>query len=184
MAGIHESPVGEAVERSRQSGGDLLDAIIQSVERGSTEPILRTIAAQGPEPAELTGTPHPSKLAPVDGASPKEELYGRASPQQHSSAEQNATDGHWVTINHRHVFIQEGTRANADRRGRIASIAEKSEGDTSMPYTLGHPTCNLFVGKVIRKSGAPNPLVKKADGTMGCPSAAEWAGSPVPGWRF
>lgn len=92
--------------------------------------------------------------------------------------------GHWVTINHRHVFIYEGGHANLNRRARIAEVAEKHDRDTSMPYTPGHPTCNLFVQRVIRESGAPNPLVKKADGTMGCPSAAEWAGSPVPGWRF
>ena len=116
--------------------------------------------------------------------------YGAAMERARQTGEeshgyvQNNTDGHWVTINHRHVFIHEGSRANLDRRTRIAESAKKHEGDTSMPYTPGHPTCNLFVGKVIRESGAPNPLVKKADGTMGCPSAAEWAGSPVPGWRF
>ncbi len=98
--------------------------------------------------------------------------------ERHGS--QNTTDGHWVTINHRHVFIHEGSRANLNRRARISEIAKKHAGDTSMPYTVGHPTCNLFVQRVIRESGAPNPLVKKANGTMGCPGA----GSSVPGWRF
>lgn len=60
----------------------------------------------------------------------------------------------------------------------------RHDGDTSLPYAPGHATCNLFVQRIIRESGAPNPLVKKADGRMACPSAAEWAGSPVPGWRF
>jgi hypothetical protein len=54
-----------------------------------------------------------------------------------------------------------------------------------MPYTPGHATCNLFVQKAVAESGAPKPLVKKADGTMGAPSAAELAGDRVPtGWRI
>ena len=70
------------------------------------------------------------------------------------------------------------------RRARIASAARKHDGDTSMPYTPGHSTCNLFVQKAIAESGAPKPIVKKADGTLGAPSAAEWANSPIPDWRF
>ena len=110
-------------------------------------------------------------------------------------AADNDADAHWVTIDHHHLLVheqqrgtpgsdREGSRANLDRRRRIAEIARKHDGDMSMPYTWGHPTCNLFVQRVIRESGAPNPLVKKADGRMGYPGAAEWAGSPVPGWRF
>lgn len=53
-----------------------------------------------------------------------------------------------------------------------------------MPYTPGHATCNLFVQREIAKAGAPKPEVEKADGTMGAPSAAEWAGSEIPNWRF
>jgi RHS repeat-associated protein len=39
-------------------------------------------------------------------------------------------------------------QANADRRGAIAATAQADEGDTSMPYTPGHATCNLFVQRV------------------------------------
>lgn len=53
-----------------------------------------------------------------------------------------------------------------------------------MPYTPGHPTCNLFVQRDIAESGAPNPVVTKADGTKGAPGAAEWAGSKVPNFRI
>jgi len=53
-----------------------------------------------------------------------------------------------------------------------------------MPYTPDHPTCNLFVQRDIAEAGAPKPEVKKADGSKGAPGAVEWAGSPVPGWRF
>lgn len=106
------------------------------------------------------------------------------------------TEGHWVTIDHRHVLIHEpvgqnargasheGRPANVKRRARIAESARKHAGDISMPYAPGHPTCNLFVQRAIAESGAPKPLVKKADGTLGAPSAAEWANSPIPGWRF
>lgn len=87
-------------------------------------------------------------------------------------AADNDADAHWVTIDHHHILIheqqrgtpgsdREGSRANLDRRRRIAEIAKKHDGDTSMPYTWGHPTCNLFVQRVIRESGAPNPLVKR-----------------------
>lgn len=101
-----------------------------------------------------------------------------------------------MTIDHHHVLIhesvgqdtygatQQGIPANLKRRARIAEIARKHNGDTSMPYTPGHPTCNLFVQRAIAESVAPKPLVNKADGTWGAPSAAEWANSPIPGWRF
>ena len=79
---------------------------------------------------------------------------------------------------------KEHLRANRARREAIAAAAESHDGDTSMPYTPGHPTCNLFVQKAIAEAGAPTPLVTKADGSSGAPGAAEWAGSPVPGWRF
>ena len=53
-----------------------------------------------------------------------------------------------------------------------------------MPYTADHATCNLMCQRVIAAAGADKPLLKKADGTYGAPSAAEWAGSAIPNWRF
>lgn len=54
-----------------------------------------------------------------------------------------------------------------------------------MPYTPGHATCNLFCQRAVEESGAPKPEVKKADGKMGAPSAAELAGDRIPpGWRM
>ena len=79
----------------------------------------------------------------------------------------------------------EGSDGNLDRRAKIARTAEDHNGDTSMPYTAGHPTCNLFVQKGIAGAGAPKPEVKKADGKMGAPSAAELTGDRIPpGWRL
>lgn len=78
----------------------------------------------------------------------------------------------------------EGSAANEARRAAIADKALALNGDTSMPYTADHATCNLACQRIIKESGAPNPLVKKADGSYGAPSAAEWAGSPIPNWRF
>jgi hypothetical protein len=54
-----------------------------------------------------------------------------------------------------------------------------------MPYTPDHATCNLFCQRAVSESGAPKPEVKKADGKMGAPSAAELAGDRIPpGWRL
>jgi len=78
----------------------------------------------------------------------------------------------------------EGSAANLARREAIAQTAEDHDGDTSMPSTSGSYTCNLVVQKVISEAGAPNPVVKKADGSTGAPGAAEWAGSPIPNWRI
>src|SRR5947209_1765051 len=78
----------------------------------------------------------------------------------------------------------EGSQANLDRRAAIAAAAQAHDGDTSMPYTPGHPTCNLFLQKVVAESGAPKPEVIKADGTKAAPGAAEWAGSKIPNFRI
>ncbi|HEX9222603.1 MAG TPA: RHS repeat-associated core domain-containing protein [Candidatus Acidoferrales bacterium] len=78
----------------------------------------------------------------------------------------------------------EGSQPNLDRRAAIAAAAQAHDGDTSMPYTPGHPTCNLFLQKVVAESGAPKPEVTKADGTKGAPGAAEWAGSKIPNFRI
>lgn len=79
----------------------------------------------------------------------------------------------------------EGSQSNLDRRAAIATAAATHNGDASTPYTPGRAICNLFVQKAVAESGAPKPLVKKADGTMGAPSAAELAGDRVPpGWRI
>ena len=137
----------------------------------------------------------------VDGRFYMNPRYGRA--LEHARAIENSVGDqhyhdaavHWVTIDHRHVLIQEpsgtnagtsheGNRANRERRARIAEIARKHSGDTTMPYTPGHPTCNLFVQTAVAESGAPKPLVKKADGAWGAPSSAEWANSLIPGWRL
>lgn len=111
-----------------------------------------------------------------------------------SGLSQQSEGAHWVTINGQHVLIQnsrgaetpnlEDSQENQRRRAEIAGVARKHNGDRSMPYKPGRPTCNLFVQKAISQSGAPKPLLIKADGSKGAPSAAEWAGSAIPGWRF
>jgi RHS repeat-associated protein len=79
----------------------------------------------------------------------------------------------------------EGSPANLERRAAIADAAEAHEGDTSMPYTADHATCNLFCQKAVAESGAPKPEVMKEDGKMGAPSAAELSGDRIPpGWRL
>ncbi len=79
----------------------------------------------------------------------------------------------------------EGSQANLNRRAEIAAAAQAHEGDTSMPYTPNHATCNLFCQKAVTEAGAPKPEVLKADGKMGAPSAAELSGDRIPhGWRL
>lgn len=79
----------------------------------------------------------------------------------------------------------EGSEANLGRRAAIAAAAQAHEGDTSMPYTEDHATCNLFCQRAVTESGAPKPEVLKADGKMGAPSAAELSGDRIPpGWRL
>ena len=79
----------------------------------------------------------------------------------------------------------EGSLPNLARRAAIAATAQRHEGDTSMPYTDDHATCNLFCQRAVTESGAPKPEVMKADGKMGAPSAAELSGDRVPsGWRL
>ena len=124
----------------------------------------------------------------VENARAAEGTSNQHEPQPHDP------NAHWVTLDGRHVLIREAqagrapihevNHKNRGRRAAIADAARKHDGDTSMPYTPGHPTCNLFVQKAVAESGAPKPVVTKADGTKGAPGAAEWAGSPVPGWRF
>jgi hypothetical protein len=130
-------------------------------------------------------------MNPAYGQAVENARAAEGTSNQHEPQDPNA---HWVTLDGHHVLIHETqagrvpihevSQKNRGRRAAIADAARKHDGDTSMPYTPGHPTCNLFVQRVVAESGAPKPVVLKADGTKGAPSAAEWANSPVPGWRF
>ena len=132
-------------------------------------------------------------MNPAYGHAVERARGAQTTSNQHESQQQDE-EARWVTIDGRHVLIRETqagrppshkvSQENRGRRVAIADAARKHDGDTSMPYTPGHPTCNLFVQKAVAESGAPKPVVTKADGTKGAPGAAEWAGSPVPGWRF
>lgn len=85
-----------------------------------------------------------------------------AQQQSNNSAQQQPASG-------------EGSQANLDRRAAIAAAASAHEGDTSMPYTADHATCNLFCQRAVTESGAQKPEVMKADRKMGAPSARELA---------
>ena len=132
-------------------------------------------------------------MNPAYGQAVENARAAEGTSNQHAQQPQDP-NAHWVTMDGRHALIRqtqagrapihEVNHKNRGRRAAIADAARKHDGDTSMPYTPGHPTCNLFVQKAIAESGAPKPVVRKADGTIGAPSAAEWANSPVPGWRF
>jgi len=99
----------------------------------------------------------------VENARAAEGTSNQHEPQPHDP------NAHWVTLDGRHVLIREAqagrapihevNHKNRGRRAAIADAARKHDGDTSMPYTPGHPTCNLFVQKAVAESGAPKPVV-------------------------
>lgn len=95
-----------------------------------------------------------------------------------------AADNHWVTIDHRHLFIEE-------TRSRIARTARKYGGSTAWAFdkrkdNFGPNTnkCNRFVYDVTKEAGAP-AVVIGSDAKPRPPLAAEWADSRVsiPDWR-
>ena len=139
---------------------------------------LYAMVSDNPETfADLDGHVNPSPDDPRRGPCADSGTTVCGQEQQQQSAQSSAAQGQAQNTG-------EGSQANLDRRAAIATTAEKHDGDTSMPYTPGRPTCNLFVQKDIAEAGAPKPEVTKADGSKGAPGAAEWAGSRVPGWRI
>jgi CHAP domain len=102
----------------------------------------------------------------------------RADPQQQDE------DGHWVTMDHRHVLIHETS-------DRIVRTAKKYNGSTAWAFAKrkddfapGTNKCNKFVYDVTKEAGAP-AIVIGSDGKPRPPLAAEWADprTPIPGWR-
>lgn len=100
---------GAATERSRQTeAGGVFNAIAKSIETGATRPLLEEILQGAMEssvqPDGQNGSSQTPKIVPAS------ELYvdtqSPAQRQPHGQA-QNASDGHWITIDHRHVLIQE-----------------------------------------------------------------------------
>jgi RHS repeat-associated protein len=63
----------------------------------------------------------------------------------------------------------EGSQANVDRRAAIADAAQAHENDTSMPYTAGHATCNLFCQRAVAESGRLSPKLRKLMGRWALP---------------
>lgn len=112
-------------------------------------PNLYAMVADDPESfADLDG-----HVVPPGAAASQEDCKAAVDQNCAKKMDQNTTN---AAQNH-----GEGSQANLDRREAIAATAEKHDSDTSMPYTPGHPTCNLFVQKDIAEAGAPKPEVKK-----------------------
>lgn len=134
-------------------------------------------------------------LEPDTPRSSRTEIAARAvQSRQAPPPAQGDSDGRWVTIDGRHVFIQEGA-AGGERpeatRQRIAKTAKKYGGSTAWAYgkrkdnfPAGTNKCNKFVYDVTKEAGAP-AVVIGSDGKPRAPLAAEWAAPRVriPGWR-
>lgn len=150
---------------------------------------LERARAADEESIRADGAPQPSWLDRFLGLVPTDEEQ-----QQISQVDSNSSDIFREPAGNGNANVEadqnqpasgEGSQSNLDRRAGISAATAAHDGDTSMPYTPGHATCNLFVQKAVAESGAPKPLVRKADGRMGAPSAAELAGDRVPpGWRI
>lgn len=93
-------------------------------------------------------------------------------------------NGHWVTIDHRHVWIDE-------TRDKIVRTARKHNGSTDWAFAKKKDNfpaytnkCNKFVYDVTKEAGAEASVIG-SDGKPRPPLAAEWADphTPIPGWR-
>jgi len=132
----------------------------------------------------VNGAPKPSWLDRFLGFVHPEEHQQQIGPVESNSGDifrgPTENENRFAAADQNQPATGEGSQTNLDRRAAVAAAAAAREGDTSMPYTPGHATCNLFSQKAVAESGAPKPEVKKADGKMGAPSAAELAGDRVP----
>lgn len=155
---------GAGLERTRQSTGNVFDAIVKSLETGSARPLLESIL-RGPESSDqpvMAPTPH-SGVVPVsvlyvdeqhgDGQSPAQQ---QAHGQSHDSAH-----GHWVTINGRHVFIQESHGAGREQHKRSLSQPLPSSAQASIYSDMfeGEKTSN---GEVFHQRGYTAALLPRA----------------------
>jgi hypothetical protein len=112
-------------------------------------------------------------------------LAGLSSPQNDSTERaQQDQGGHWVTIDHRHVFIRETWQ-------RIAQTARKYNGSSVWAYSkrkdnfpANTDKCNKYVYDVTKEAGA-EARTKGSKGKMRPLLAGEWANPSVsiPNWR-
>lgn len=119
--------------------------------------------------------------------------FAQSQPQA-ESPEQRDSNGHWVTINGRHVFIEDavtGVETPQATRKTIAATAMKYNRSTAWAFTRKKDNfpantnkCNKFVYDVTEEAGAP-AIVIGSDGRPRPPLAAEWADPKVqiPGWH-
>lgn len=136
---------GAAMERSRQAeGGGTFDAIVKSIESGSTRPLLEEILRGSKDslvqPDGQNDSSHTPKIVPVaaQATASQNQQYAPSSASARDSTQRQAhddSDGHWVTIDHRHVLIQgsqgnhpqhahqAAAKANQQKRKDIADIA-------------------------------------------------------------
>lgn len=105
----------------------------------------------------------------------------------HREQEQEQS-GHWVTINGRHVLMDEAQAERTARsaRDRIAATAKKYDGSTKWGFDKqkgnfapGTNKCNKFVYDVTKEAGAEATVIG-SDGKPRPPLAGEWADTNTP----
>lgn len=210
---------GAAIERGRQSNSDAFDAIVKSLETGSTRSLLEEILRGGVEssvqPAGPNGSSSTPRIVPVAAqatTSPNQQhAQPRASTQDSSQRDvRGDSDGHWVTIDHRHVFIRESSgdghdqrrqaaQQNEEKRNDIANIAKEYNHSTAWAFDkkkddfpAGSNKCNKYVYDVTTEAGARPIVIGKdgkpvlgEDGKPRPPLAGEWAdpNTKIANWR-
>ncbi len=162
-----------------------------------------------PEPDTPPGAPPGFQYAPrpllaseVIEAKQQNSSTPNSGEQSHRAQARDASDGHWVTIDHRHVFIQESKSNHAEhahgsaqhnqrRREEIADIAKEYDHSTAWAFNkkkddfpAGSNKCNKFVYDVTNEAGAKATVIG-SDGKARPPLAAEWADphTRIPNWR-
>ena len=203
---------GEMLERARQDtqdteakrGGilgtlaDILDGRIGSSGKHAIWPTSGNDDS-GPGSARDNPytTPHKPEVVPISESNAQ-----AASPQnqrQQAHAQHDITNGHWVTIDHRPVFIEESSdghsqptvQRNKQKRKEIADIAREYNHSTAWAFDkkkgdfpAGSNKCNKFVYDVAKEAGAKATVIGK-DGNARPPLAGEWADphTRIANWR-
>jgi CHAP domain len=132
-------------------------------------------------------------INPAHGRGLERALISETNSNDVSGRPEQEKGDHWVTINGRHVQLDEGQagRALPTTREKIAATAKNYGGRTDWGFDKqkdnfapGTNKCNKFVYDVTREAGA-TAIVIGRDGKPRPPLAGEWADrkTPIPGWR-
>lgn len=153
--------------RGRQSDDDVFEAIAKSIKTGSPLPLLAAILHGGRQTPSQPDNPPLAPLSPEDTVEPIE-LYGQQHPNEPRSSvreaahnrAQSAADGHWVTIAHRHVLIQEprGDGLQSHKQPEAKPLPPSGEASIYSDIFEGEKTSN---GDIFHQNGYTGALLPR-----------------------